>query len=378
MTQTNLWKNEYNPFNKWKVLAWYDRLQAIKNWENGIGTLHAPVNIALDLIQGTESIKKCGGHRCNFCMSNLEDTGKEAIIPYEVALKLPKFFHDWGVKSICIPGHHSDPLMYNNDILSQFLYLCLDYKIEVGFVSNGALYNDKSLKFVAETSNWSGWSINAGSREIHEKITGTKTFERILKNMSKMRELCIKHKLNHDIGYKFLITDDNYTEIYLAAKLAKENGARHFQIRPCELPLERSNKIDVSLVEESILKTIDDLEVKGEFEVFGIREKFTPTFTKKVPRRCISSPLGSTWKADGNIVICPDRRWSYNKDGMVLGNFITDGLDKIKELWGSEKHRIMIQKANKDLENCIRCTSWHWHDIFENVIEEDLMDITLI
>jgi hypothetical protein len=183
--------------------------------------------------------------------------------------------------------------------------------------------------------------------------------------------------LPHTTGYKFLITDENHLEIIDAIKMAKEIGCRQIQIRPCELPEERSNKIDVKAVEEQITEGLS-LEVPGEFEVFGIREKFTKDFKKKQPARCIASPLGSTWLADGNIVICPDRRWSAHQPNMVLGNFITEGLEAIRRKWGGTEHKAMIAEANKNLTSCIRCTAFSWHALYENFIASDPTNKRLI
>ena len=368
---TNIWRNDYNPFNKWKVLAWYDRMKAIKD-----GKFMAPVNIALDLNQGTEQSKLCGGYRCNFCMSNLEDSGKQAEVPVEILMKIPRFYHDWGVRSVCVAGHHSDPLMYSHKHLSSFLTECKKYGIEVGIVSNGRYYTDELSNAVVSTCKWSGWSVNCGLKETYQKITGMDkdNFAKVIQRMKRMATLAN----GHHIGYKFLITDDNYSEILDAIQLASRVGVRHFQIRPCELPSERSSTIDVDIVERQIKEGIEKYERPGKFEIFGIREKFTPDFMKKPPKRCIASPLGSTWKADGSVVICPDRRWSWDRPGMVMGNFITDGLESIREKWGGPDHIRMIEVANESLSDCIRCTAYSWNEIYENVVEKDNMDVSLI
>lgn len=375
MNAENIWGNEYNPFQKFKILAWYDRMLRIRT-----GNFAPPVNIALDIIQGTRGKKQCGKFNCDFCMSNLDDEGKVDHIPRDLLLTIPQFYNEWGVKSICLAGHNSDPCIYPHKELIDFLRLCKQWNVEVGFVSNGAYYTNDLLEEVARTCKWSGWSINAGSPEDHANITNTKDekiFLRILENMKKMSEYIEEKRLDHAIGYKFLITDNNYTHILDAIKLAKSNGTRHFQIRPCELSLERSKKIDIESVKEQIKSGLEH-EEKGKFEVFGVMEKFTLEFEKKPPKRCIASPLGSTWKADGNVVICPDRRWSAHKEFMSLGNFRTEGLESIIRKWGGAEHKRMIYAANGDIGNCIRCTSYSWHEMYENVIERDLMDITLI
>lgn len=370
---SNIWKNDYNPFNKWKVLAWYERFLAIKN-----NKFMAPVNVALDLIQGTGQKKACGAFKCNFCMSDFDNNGTQASIPEKIALSLPEFFSKWGVKSLCIAGHHSDPLMYKHDTLQKFLRLCKKWNLEVGFVSTGAYFTQDMLEVVAETCNWSGWSINAGKSETLTFMVGVDAFDQIIDNIKYMNDFVKRNDLKHDIGYKFLITDENHDEIIDGVQIASEIGVRHFQIRPCELPLSRSIKIDTDVVEHQIKESIALYERK-DFEIFGIREKFKSDFTKKVPKRCIASPLGSTWKADGDIVICPDRRWSAHQPNMVLGNFIKEGVEIIRdEVWGGPRHAKMIEAANCNLDTCIRCTAYSWHEIYENVIEDDKMDVTLI
>lgn len=367
---SNIWTNDYNPFQKWKVLAWYDRMQKIKT-----GKFDAPVNIALDLIQGTSSKKACGQFKCNFCMSDF--TGyeeKPARVPHDIVLALPKFFAEWGVKSLCIAGHHSDPVMYDHAVLKEFLRRCKEYGVQVGFVTNGAYLTDELIQCLVDTCKWTGFSINAGTQATHEKITGTKTWETIIKNIQKMYAYQVSTESEHTIGYKYLITDDNYGEILDGVILASKLGIRHFQLRPTELDLERSKKIDTSVVEYQMKEALK--YQNNKFEVFGIREKFTTSFTKKTPKRCIASPLGSTWMADGTVVICPDRRWTAST--FSLGNFITEGPEAIRARWGSEYHLRMINDINLDIDNCIRCTGFAWHEIYENVIEKDNIDVTLI
>jgi len=369
----NIWSNEFNPFQKFKVLCHYDRMRKIFT-----GDFDAPINIALDIIQGTEKEKRCGkGFNCNFCMSNWEEESSPAEIPKEILFQIPEFFHSWGVKSICLAGHHSDPTMYNHNDLIHFLRLCKQFNIHIGFVSNGAYFSPQLLEEIARTCKWTGFSINAGNASEHKKITGSDTWDKIIDNIKYLSEYIKQYRLDHSIGYKFLITDDNYRSILDAVKLAREIGVRHFQIRPCDLPRERSIRIDKEIVEKQIKEALT-LEIPGKFEVFGIREKFTNDFQKKTPYKCVATPLGSTWMANGEIAICPDRRWSIHQENMSLGNFIREGLESIRRKWGGLDHLAMIAEANRRISECHRCTSLHWHILYRHTVERDDMDLTLI
>lgn len=367
---SNIWSNEYNPFQKWKVLAWYDRMEAIKNRQ-----FQAPVNIALDLIQGTSKKKACGQFKCNFCMSDFSEfEEKAAEVPHDIALSLPKFFAEWGVKSLCIAGHHSDPTMYDQDVMIQFLNLCKEYKLQVGFVTNGAYLTERLMKCLVDTCKWTGFSINAGKKETHKRITGTDTWDKIIQNIKAMYVYQCETNSKHTLGYKYLITDDNFNEIIDGVILASRIGIRHFQLRPTELDDGRSCKINPGVVEYQMKEALQ-YQTKN-FEVFGIREKFNANFTKRVPDKCVASPLGSTWMADGTVVICPDRRWTANK--FNLGNFITETPEGIKVKWGGEEHMKLIENINCDINQCIRCTAFSWHTIYDHCVDEDSLDVTLI
>jgi len=370
----NVWTNEFNPFNSWKLLCWYDHMQAIAS-----GQFMPPVNIALDVIQGSKDRKLCGGLRCNFCMSDLEDKSEEARIPRDLLFGMPRFFKEWGTPSLCLAGHHSDTLAYNHEDLIEFLRLSNKNGIEIGFVSNGKLLTEYIIPDIVRNCKWTGFSINAGTPKTYMKITGSvlDTFNRTMDSISRMTDYCKEFRLNHPICFKFLITDDNYMEILDAVRVARNIGCRYIQIRPCELPEFRSDKIDTRLVDDQLHEALS-YEIPGKFEVFGIREKFTANFKKKLPYKCVASPLGSTWKANGDIVICPDRRWSAHLPDMVMGNFITEGLEAIRRKWGGPEHLRMIKAANADMSNCIRCTSYQWNEIYRNTVESDPLDVKLI
>ena len=161
MSNTNIFSNQYNPFNSMKVLCWYDRMEAIKT-----GNFKSPVNLAVDLLQGTEKKKLCGnGFNCNFCMSSWKEKEEEAYIPREILFQMPEFWNRWGVRSVCIPGNHSDPTFYPKNDMISFLRLCQKWNIEIGFVTNGAYFNKHLMEEVARTCNWCGFSINAGNSD---------------------------------------------------------------------------------------------------------------------------------------------------------------------------------------------------------------------
>jgi pyruvate-formate lyase-activating enzyme len=371
--QTNIWSSYYNPFQDFKMLAWYDHFKAIKT-----GHFLPPVNVALDINSGTSKIKLCGPNfRCKMCMSDIIDDETPHVLDREILFSIPQFFNEWGVKSICLGGDSSDWTTYNQDDSIKFLRLCKQYNIQVGVVSNGAWYGEDLIEETARNCEWSGWSVNSYSAENHKVITGSETWEKVIGNMTKMAAYAKKKHFDHTTCYKFLIMPENFEHIYEAVQVAKDAGCRHVQIRPTELPVEEALKIIPEVVEQQMRKSLE-LEVPGQFEVFGIREKFNRDFTKITMERCIATPLGSTWLADGSIVLCPDRRWSAHKPGYSWCNYVKEGLEAVRRKWGGPEHLEAIRLVNEDIHNCIRCSSIKFHDIYENTVASDPMNITLI
>ncbi|KKN01058.1 hypothetical protein LCGC14_1131640, partial [marine sediment metagenome] len=287
--------------------------------------------------------------------------------------KIPKFLHDWGVKAVCLAGESGDPSLYPglHKVLKEFHY----WNIDIGLVSNGFAYTDRQIRAAAHYCKFVGFSMDAGTPESYAKVHGVPgtNFEKVIENIKRLARYKEENNLDVQIGYKFLLFPESYDTLLKAAEIASDIGVNHFQIRPAEIPVGETKKIDISEVNKQIEEAMK-LETK-DFGVFGIRHKFKPDFTKKTPKHCYATPLTSTWTADGSIILCVDLRdENYN----TLCNYRKEGLQRIKELWGSEKHRKLIEGLNQRLDNCKRCTNFGYNEIVEKAFVKDSMDMRLI
>lgn len=356
------WSDPFNPFNSFKVLRWGKHLEMLADGE----IPPYPIVINLDLQRGCN-------YKCKHCIWSKRRDLKPTKVPLELALKIPKFLHNWGVKAVCLAGESGDPSLYPelHKILKELHY----WNIDIGLVSNGFAYTDEQIRAAAHYTTFTGFSIDAGTAESYAEVHGVqqKNFAKVIENIGKLAKYKERNNLDVQIGYKFLLFPESYDTLYEAAKIARDIGANHFQIRPAELPVEETKKINISEVNKQIEQAMK-LQTK-DFGVFGIRHKFKPDFTKKTPKHCYATPLTSTWTADGNIVLCVDLR---DEDYNTLCNYRKEGLQRIKELWGSEKHRKLIEELNKRLDNCKRCTNFGYNEIIEKAFVKDSMDIRLI
>ena len=359
------WLNRYNPFNSWKALTHSDNFKAII-----AGKPLPPIVINMDLTN------KCN-YNCRFCMfANRERAdptgqsfrGDKASLIGGYVLTLPKLWKRWGVKAVCLAGG-GEPSLHTDCL--DFIRGCGKNKLELGFVTNGYLVDNKEWwKVINENCKFVGFSIDAGEAYDYAKVKGVKPeqFDKVIDNLRKI----VETKGNVQVGYKFLLDQYNQTSIYNAAKIAKWIGCNHFQFRPAidnhvYLPEE------IESIWNQIKKAQEDFDSKT-FQVFGVQHKFNFNLSKKHKfKKCRATMLTSTWCADGKVYMCTDTRgnpWAY------LLNHYPDP-QKVIDYWGSKEHWEKVDKINFK-KKCDRCTLCQYNEMFENVFIEDRMDRNLI
>ena len=139
------------------------------------------------------------------------------------------------------------------------------------------------------------------------------------------------------------------------------------------MPESETAKINIDILNEQIGKA-HSLGT-DTFHVYSVRHKFTNTLKKKPRSHCWATPLTSTWLATGEVVACVDLR---DEDYNTLCNYFTDGLAKVREVWGSEYHRNIIKTINERLDRCKRCTNGGYNDLIEKAFIDDGFDMRLI
>ena len=201
--------------------------------------------------------------------------------------------------------------------------------IQIGLITNGSmLTNEKILNCIKKTHTWVRVGLNAGSQETYSRITSTTIykFSAILEAVSKLKNESAESEFR--IGLNFVITMDNYEEIFVAAEEAKKYGADYIRFEPefysalahktiydhleqIELELEKAKKLSDAQFEVSIPKlnrgamTKTD-QIEGDFDV------------------CYYSEFVTALGANGCMYPCPQIH--LNKD-YNMGN-IEEGYEK--------------------------------------------------
>jgi len=384
---------KWNPFNSYKLLSHVDRWSRIKRGR----PIPPPVLVTVD--------------PTNFCIFNCVWCNAEFImekrkraLSKKMLTDLADFLPHWGngssefkpgVDSVCVAGG-GEPLL--NPATGDFIDRLIVNGIEVGIVTNGSklIENIDSLS----QCTWVGVSMDAGTSKTFDKLKGLspskKYFDRIIEGIVVLVDyakrqnsrLGLKHPA-YGVSYKYLLYKDNISEVYQAAKLAKEIGCKNIHFRPAGTTWDKigaENQIsfspeEIALFQEQITKA---MELDDEtFGMYGVTHKFNSQFeSSNYFEKCYSifmtavfmPPSEKEASKDSFVFgLCCDRR---GDEKLELATNIED-VEKIEQLWGGKRHWKMhdsIIVANE----CPRCTYQPHNEIYEQVILNDSMTYKFI
>ncbi|MBT4135731.1 radical SAM protein [archaeon] len=348
-------KSKYNSFNSYKGLAWYQsHYVPIAKWFKGEDGAKLPPPIELSLDPGHLCNFDCG--HCNaqrYLVINPEEVPEDKkLMTREHLRNIMDFMAEWGVKGVCLGGG-GEPLM-NKAVWDLPSYI-KSKGMDCSFATNGSLINEEVAREMMNC-RWVGVSLDAATRETFEKIHGVDLFDRVVENLKRLVRIKEETGSKVDISYKFLITPQNYHEVYEACKLAKQIGVRDFHARPVDLERKDFDQaIDLNYNMEEIQKLFQkchELNDGENFRVFTIMHKYDPQFrVMHTFKNCSSSTLMFQCCSDGNVYVCADHRIEPR---FKLCSHSPD-IQEIAKFWGSNEHRELLKSICVDKE-CGRCT----------------------
>jgi sulfatase maturation enzyme AslB (radical SAM superfamily) len=367
------WTNKYNPFNSDKYMAQVPKWRGIKRGS----IIPTPTTISVD------PTNKCN-LECIWCNADYiigqkhKDISEETLI--EIADALPRWprapENDMGVEALCLSGGGENLLpLYSGDFLNQ----CSNNGIKVGIVSNGTLIH-RHLESLANNCTWVGISVDAGTSETFNKLKGKNFFDKVISNMSDLIEYSKKNNtilnspgLGPGVCYKYLLHPGNVSDVFTAAKIAKDIGCKSLHIRPYGTPWDKTeehvfNKEHLNEFREQIMQA-RNLET-DTFRVYGITHKFTGDFRpNNTFKECYGTfmsgvimPPSGEGKFDFGF--CFDRR---GDEDVTIKNL--NSMEELFDFWSSEKHWEMFEKIKP--KSCPRCTLKPHNEIFENMVLEN-------
>ena len=341
---TEEWTSPWNPFNSVKALVWADRFEALAR-----GEIPVPVSVTID------PSNVCN-IACQWCHSADFRAVERSMVDENKLLLLANALGVWrGVRAVCIAGG-GEP--FTNKATPTLIRHLVENMLEVGMITNGTLLRGDALD-ATRLCRWVGFSIDSATPWTYARLKGHDKLETVLRSISALVGK------GPSIGYKFLLHPENIRELYAACYIAREMGVNDFHARPLYSPgITYSDEVVQQAVDE-IARARADLE-DSHFRIYGIRHKFGPHFERRLPEVCRVTPLaGLVFQADGNCTICCDKR---GDEEAILCRW-----EEIRDVWGSERHRGIMDMLDPARHCHRRCTFSPYAEILEEVFVKDSM-----
>ena len=291
---------------------------------------------------------------CHGCISaNLLNQGG---FKRERIKELAKEFYEIGVKAVVLIGG-GEPMAHPEfGTLVDYFY---NHDIHVGVTSNGTLI-DKYLESLAYRTKWVRISVDAGCAEVFQEyrphVSGKSQFTKVIEGMKKISKIK-KTKL----GYSFLVlekqgadrtksesgsnyVETNATDIFKAAKLAKEIGCDYFEVKPSFDPFHFLN--DTSKLMTNIIKSELDLCKSLVDNNFNIISPYTLKKTmegekkqEKNYSRCLTAEMRTVLSPSGAYV-CPYHRGNTN---LKIGD---PTVESLRDIWFGKTRKEIMEKLD--------------------------------
>ena len=272
---------------------------------------------------------------CTFCAyrfenyKNSEEFDDSKSIPLSKMLEILDDAKEMGVKAFEITGG-GEPLLYKHrEIMFEKM---IEYGFDIALVTNGTALTEKLARLIGAHLTWVRVSVDAGSAETYSSIrrVDKSHYYKALKAITLLRKYCTKEDVA--VGAGFIVTNENYKEIFEGVKILKEAGAMNVRISSVY------NNAGVDFYNEGVIKEASELARLTKEELEDEDFKVYNLFTERIGNLqspdqdysfCGTKELLCVIGGDQNVYTCCSL--AFNKKGLI------GSIEKqsFKELWDS-------------------------------------------
>ena len=349
-TVTKKLENKNNTaYSAFKILHHYEKIKELKNGVH-------PVPISIRMVLSDLCNQNC--HFCTFRMENsitnklFSGLDKKGNITYnparfldrEKCLEIINDASEMGVKSVEFTGG-GEPTVHPDHV--EIFQSVIENNMDLGLITNGVI-SRPGFEEIMMKSSWIRFSLDAGEKESYSAVRQVpkSTFNSVLNNIESLVKKRDNEKSNITIGVSFIVTDQNYLEVYKGAKIASDLGVDYFRVGYYRTD-DGFTAGDFKKTEELIQRSISDFSRKG-FSVLNRYSESSKNIDGRPDYKLCAYQHVNTWiAADYNVYRCCVT--SYDKHGLV--GSIRD--QSFKELWMSEEKKKKLDKF--DARSCVQC-----------------------
>jgi MoaA/NifB/PqqE/SkfB family radical SAM enzyme len=296
----------YSPL---KIVHHQDRIDRLRRGERIL-----PTQVMLN-------ITNVCNHHCTNCYTEKVyfDRGKDSL-PLERVLALLDEFRHLGVRSVHITGG-GEPTIHTG--FHAILERMAANDLRLGLVTNGSGIRPEDIPLFS-VADWVRFSMDAGSEAVHRAYHGNKDFRKIVRII---QELAAAWP-DVVVGYSFVLTPENYTDVVEATRLAKQLGCRNIRITPAHTGL--GAKLFEGIWDRCVEMVDEARALEDErFRVFAQMERIQDLHsTDKRFRACHYQQFVAYIRADGTIHPCCELQDIFPQASIIEKPFLEGWMER--------------------------------------------------
>lgn len=356
MQQTN------NPYSDLKIFCHPDKLQAILSRERT-----APLYVRI------KPTNVCN-QNCSYCVYandaviDNRSVDRREFIPWDKMQEIIRDLHEIGTKAITFSGG-GEPLCY--PYICDTVDMVRNYGIDYAMITNAQALREKE-RSVLRAAKWLRVSLDSVNTEMYKKIRGVDTFATVIDNITSFA----KEKDDKcTLGINFVVTKDNYLNIFEFCKMLSEVGVNNIKLSPLMI------KGKIPEYHASIQKEVEEQIVRVKEELqrpeFVLIDKYTDddSFDENYQKQyscCHVKEIFTVIGADCKVYYCHQR--AYTEQGMI-GDLKGQSF---KELWFSEETTSKFDQMDAKKECNFRCVFDERNQLLNDLCNMDKQHINFI
>ncbi|MCX5713913.1 MAG: radical SAM protein [Candidatus Omnitrophica bacterium] len=320
-------------FSSDKILKHLDR---VNEWLKGGNP--TPITVELDLTN------LCN-HRCPECVVNYFRAADNNSMPFKSAQSIIGQLAKNKIRGLIFTGG-GEPLC--NPCALKAVELARSKGLDIGFITNGSLINEKAARIITKNCTWVRVSLDAGTPEVFKLTHGRdgNEFNTIVDKIKLLVNVKNKIKSSCTIGLGFLTCEHSVADMIKATVLAKKLGVNYLQFRPMQIHRGGRFEYHWADVENKILEC---LEYSGNgFQVLYSQHKYEMAKDPQFGRhygKCYGQQFATVISASAKMYICCHTR-GYKK--YCIGDLTKE---TFKKIWDSRRRKLAIGRI--DFRDCI-------------------------
>ena len=310
--------------------------------------------------------------RCKFCLNNWKyDNTPMSNLSFDEKIKILNKIKELGSKNLTISG--GEPLLDNR--LSDLIRHASDLGLNVNLLTNGSLLTEEFLDKVKDTLESIQVSLE-GIKEIHNTLTETQSYDKVVNNIKIVKSKGIKLMTN------FTITKLNYKnleEYVLLLKELKIDVVNFTRIYPSGYGKKNWKELMIEIKEyEEFVKKLNEIATENKNIKFRLAGPTPMCLLEKNKIKLEFNTCGAgvdelAINPNGDILPCP----SWPKG---IGNLLKNNFEEILENKEMKKivNRTELNSTCKSCNHFSKCKGGCLLHVIENSDRKDVYMVKAI